>query len=136
MKKELYTYSDYQKDINFILNYIKAKKINHIVGIFRGSLPLAVAISNRAKIPMSVIDYQTRDGNSKFPYLAIKRKEIDKNTLIIDDIYDTGKTIKDINKIFPQAHYLTIFKSNKTEPIKNLTWIRNSDKWIVFEMWE
>jgi len=134
--KELHTYSDFQKDTIKIEDYIKENNINHIVGIYRGSLPLSVALSNRCNIPLSIIDFQTRDGNSKGPVLIKKVKDIDENTLIIDDIYDSGKTLNTIYEKFPKAKYLTLYKKVSTKPAIPLTYLRETDKWIVFEVWE
>ena len=67
----------------------------HIVSLYRGSLPIGVSLSNALKAPLSIIDYQTRDGKSKKPKL-LKNAGITASDLlvVIDDICDSGKTFK------------------------------------------
>ena len=67
----------------------------HIVSLYRGSLPIGVQLSNSLNAPLSIIDYQTRDGKSKKPKL-LKNAGITASDLlvVIDDICDSGVTFK------------------------------------------
>lgn len=67
----------------------------HIVSLYRGSLPLGVKLSNHLQAPLSIIDYQTRDGKSKKPKL-LKNAGITASDLlvVVDDLVDSGKTFK------------------------------------------
>ena len=62
--KHQYTWTDYEKD----MKSIDWLKFDHVVGIYRGSLPMAVHISNIRNVPMSIVGFQTRDGKDKNPY--------------------------------------------------------------------
>lgn len=60
----------------------------------------------------------------------------DKNLLIIDDIVNTGHTAKAVRKLFPHAHYASLYVK---DDYKNLvdTYITdvNQETWFVFP-WE
>ena len=91
--KQLYSHSDYQRDTQEIVKILKNRDV-HLVSLYRGSLPLGVKLSNILKLPLSIIDFQSYDGNSNKPSL-IKNAGIKQNQtiVILDDIYDTGETI-------------------------------------------
>jgi len=139
--KFYYKADKYLEDLETIKNYVKINGITNVVGIYRGSLPLAVAISNKCEIPMSMIDFQTKDGDSKEP--SILKQTFNKNDkiLVVDDIYDTGKTLNIIDEFLKEKgynniNYLTLFKADKTEPKIPLEYLNISNKWVVFEVWE
>ena len=56
--KIYYEWTDYSADIKQVKNL----EFDHVVGIYRGSLPVAVHISNVFEVPMSIVGFQTRDG--------------------------------------------------------------------------
>lgn len=100
-----YEWSDYQEDIKSI-DWLK---FHHVIGIYRGSLPIATHISNTKNVPMSIIGFQTRDNNDKKPYWihnAILDKDFtqeEKTILIVDDIYDTGNTINKVKEFIESS---------------------------------
>ena len=82
-----YDWSDYESD----MNSIDWLKFSHVIGIYRGSLPMATHISNVRDVPMSIIGFQTRDGSDKKPYWiynAMDWNDFKEETtiLIVDDI--------------------------------------------------
>ncbi len=149
MDKKLYTYENYMEDIEKISAYIKANKIEQIICIYRGSLPMGVLLSNIHKLPLQIIDYQSRDGDTKKPnwikYEHKKGCHPFQNGLILDDIFDSGLTIRTIKKWLespslnsymkqPEYHYITLF--GKWNDI-GAGYIReHTGEWIVFEPWE
>ena len=91
--KIYYSWEDYNKDMHDAASL----DFDHVVGIYRGSLGMAAHVSNLYNVPMSIIGIQTRDGNDKVPQWI--HNLIDKDTkriLIVDDIYDTGYTMKKV----------------------------------------
>ena len=137
--KTYYTWRDYEADIHQIRDF----EFDHVVGIYRGSLPMAVHISNVFEVPMSIIGLQTRDGNDKEPYMIksidhIHRGSPGKKILIVDDIYDTGLTMKKI------IRYLTPYSVDRLQGFClfgkenkfNISYANEHDgSWIVFP-WE
>ena len=108
-----FTWSEFDKSVEHIANKCKFLKFSGIYGVPRGGLCLAVALSHKLKVNLI--------------------SEPIRNSLIVDDIYETGYTLntfKDIegamffvlfSKIKP-TWWNTVFKSEKNE-------------WIVFP-WE
>lgn len=71
-----------------------------IVGITRGGLLPAVLLSQYLKVPMTSLDFSLRD-NTEIPnqtntWLAEDAISHRKNILIVDDINDTGATLRSI----------------------------------------
>ena len=139
LAKIFYEWDDYEYDIRQVKNF----EFDHVVGVYRGSLPMAVHISNVFDVPMSIIGLQTRDGDDKEPYMI---KDIDniyqgfpgKKILIVDDIYDTGLTMKKV------IRYLTHYSVDRIQGFClfgkknnfNVSYANEHDgSWIVFP-WE
>lgn len=125
MKKVYYTWSDVEGACLDIARQIQQSgfKPDYIVGLTRGGLAPAVLLSNYLDVPMETLKVQLRDGstqesncwmaedaigyipleertaNGGWATLPIKRKKI----LIVDDINDTGATIKWIKKDWREA---------------------------------
>ena len=102
-EKTYYTWSDYAKDMR-ATDWIKC---DHVVAVYRGSLGMACHISNMKDIPMSIVGFQTRDGDDKKPYWIHNATEADtswlddsegKHILVVDDIYDTGRTMNEVQE--------------------------------------
>ncbi len=96
-EKIYYEWSDYVKDIK-ATDWIKC---DHVIGIYRGSLGMASHISNVRNVPMSIIGFQTRDGDDKKPYwihnVMTDKSFVNESTiLIVDDIYDSGHTMNSV----------------------------------------
>ena len=99
-----YDWSDYESD----MNSIDWLKFSHVIGIYRGSLPMATHISNVRDVPMSIIGFQTRDGSDKKPYWIYNTMDWndfkeETTILIVDDIYDTGNTINKVKKLIENS---------------------------------
>tara|TARA_B100000073_G_scaffold272502_1_gene232232 strand:- start:374 stop:838 length:465 start_codon:yes stop_codon:yes gene_type:complete len=99
-----YDWSDYESD----MNSIDWLKFSHVIGIYRGSLPMATHISNVRDVPMSIIGFQTRDGSDKKPYWIYNAMDWNdfkeqKTILIVDDIYDTGNTINKVKELIENS---------------------------------
>lgn len=112
---QYYSWKEFEKDIPKIVKLIKRKKLkfDNIFGIPRGGLCLAVCLSHHLGVPLA--------------------DKIKPNTLIVDDISDTGETLSKYRKYNnPTA---TIFCHPKTKLTPDV-WIRKKEnKWIVFP-WE
>ena len=101
-----FTWSEFDKSVEQIANKCRSKEFSGIYGVPRGGLCLAVALSHKLKIDLI--------------------SEPIRNSLIVDDIYETGYTLntfKDIegamffvlfSKIKP-TWFNTVFKSKKND---------------------
>mgnify|MGYP001358257760 CR=1 FL=1 len=116
MNKIHLSWEEFDSMVNQLVEKIKisGKKFDSVCGIPRGGLPIAVCISHRLDLPLTFLPK--------------------KNTLIVDDISDNGKTLESHAKKHKIATLYTTSWS-KTKP----DWyvgIKESQKdWIVFP-WE
>ena len=108
-----FTWDEFNKSVEHIANKCKFKEFSGIYGIPRGGLCLAVALSHKLKIKLI--------------------SEPIKNSLIVDDVYETGITLNTFKDI-KGAMFFVLFSKNKP------TWwnsvhISEKKEWIVFP-WE
>jgi hypoxanthine phosphoribosyltransferase len=61
----------------------------------------------------------------------------DQNTLIVDDIYDTGKTMTQLRRLNPRAQFATLYFSNlhSDDEIEYYGFSYNGNEWLDFP-WE
>ena len=108
-----FTWSEFDKSVEHIYNKCKFIEFSGIYGVPRGGLCLAVALSHKLKINLI-------------------SKPI-KNSLIVDDVYETGITLNTFKNI-EGAMFFVLF--SKIKPIWwNTVHISEKSEWIVFP-WE
>jgi len=115
-----------------------------VVGVARGGLVPAVAISHFLDVPLGVVFYSAREDNKSQKSLVIHGTlgKLTKHTniLVVDDIADTGKTLEDIrdcwgkylNLRFATLHWKL---SSKIKPDFYGAEIANDAPWITYP-WE
>ena len=107
------SWSEFDKSVEYIAKKCKFLEISGIYGIPRGGLCLAVALSHKLKINLI--------------------SEPIKNSLIVDDIYETGFTLKTFKHI-EGAMFFVLF--SKVSPTWwNSVHMSEKSEWIVFP-WE
>ena len=133
MNKQLQiTWNDFDKAVLKLTNQvIKDGKPDIVVGIARGGLPLAVALSHQLAVPLIVPAY----GHS---YATIS----DKNILIVDDISDTGQEMRQqlsyANQFgCNQVRTLVLIEREGTLQSTTYKWkhITKDEGWVIFP-WE
>ena len=136
--KILYSYEKYIEDLNLISPIMQ--DIDHIVAIYRGSLPMGVHLSNLYNIPLSIIDFQSRDGDSSdVTWMKNLLNDKTKRVLVIDDIYDSGLTMDKVQQFLgnipdrPDFYYLTIYGKENKDDVNYLR--EHTGEWINF-YWE
>ena len=108
-----FTWSEFDKSVEYIADKCKILEFSGIYGVPRGGLCLAVALSHKLKINLI--------------------SEPTKNSLIVDDIYETGITLNTFKDI-EGAKFFVLF--SKMEPTWwNSVFISEKSEWIVFP-WE
>ena len=142
-----YYYDEYYNDIATLYDRYVNVVNPHIVGVYRGSLPMATHLSNVLECPMSIIKFQSRDGEDKKAEWLLNLTE-DKSVrdkpqffphlIVVDDVYDTGKTFRAIKEL-PE------FQNNPDYSLTALFGNANEDgvsylheqlyRWIVYP-WE
>ena len=141
-------------EINFyartIADRLKDKEITHVVGLARGGLVPATIMSYVLKVPLlnyAISSYKETTKTNEFKinqfvhFNDLKSiDEVDPCILVVDDICDTGDTMRYIcDKIeFSgiEAKYATVFTKEKhKEWLDQYGVVIPDNKWIVFP-WE
>ena len=108
-----FTWSEFDIGVEHIANKCKFLNFSGVYGVPRGGLCLAVALSHKLKIDLI--------------------SEPIKNSLIVDDVYETGFTLNTFKDI-EGAMFFVLF--SKIEPIWwNTVYVSKKKEWIVFP-WE
>lgn len=118
------SWGDIEQLVDSLADDIKesGKNFTLIAGVTRGGLVPAVMLSHRLGIPMVGI-------------ASNEMIEHDHETLIVDEIYDTGKTINKLRELNPRAKFAVLY-SNRFLPELDFPGVRQAlDNWIVFP-WE
>ena len=116
--KEFITWNVIDEAVTDIAFNIKNtnKDFKGVYGIPRGGLILAVMLSHKLDIP-----------------LIMSVDDLDENSIIIDDIADTGKTLLDFVKY--ESYVVTIHEHEQSLIKPDYSVIDKGDKWIVYP-WE
>lgn len=114
LKKTYYTWLQFDNDIKKMSEKIKksGRNFDGVWGPVRGGLVPAVMLSHALSLPF--LDRPTG------------------KTLVVDDIADTGKTLKE----FYRKNFITTFYYHRQSIVVPDIWLREKkDQWIVFP-WE
>ncbi len=93
------TIDDFQEAIHRICTQVResAIRFDFIVSISRGGLIPGVLLSHNLQIPLRVVEWSTRDTGLKLCPKDIARDAArGKSVLVVDDIVDSGITIREL----------------------------------------
>ena len=108
-----FSWEEFDKSVEHIANECKFLEFSGIYGVPRGGLCLAVALSHKLKINLI--------------------SEPIKNSLIVDDIYETGMTLNTFKNIEGATFFVLFSKIIPTW--WNTVHLSENKEWIVFP-WE
>ena len=108
-----FSWSEFDKSVEYISNKYRLIEFSGIYGVPRGGLCLAVARSHELKINLI--------------------SDPIKNSLIVDDVYETGITLNTFKNIEGAKFFVLFSKQNPTW--WNSVYISEKSDWIVFP-WE
>ena len=108
-----FTWIEFDESVELIASTCKFMKFSGIYGVPRGGLCLAVALSHKLSIKLV--------------------SEPIKNSLIVDDVYETGHTLNSFKNIEGAMHYVLVSKKDPTW--WNAVKVSKKKEWIVFP-WE
>jgi len=139
-----YSYDEFRKDTKQLLESVKPLQVDMVLGIARGGLTLAHALSEGLEL-RNVQTLRTELYDEQ-----IKRKQITiystcsfkniKKVLVVDDIADSGDTLKAVMEELilqnPSVEFVsaTLFYK-KTSVYEPTFWVQEADEWIEF-FWE
>ena len=108
-----FTWREFDKSVDYIADQCKSWKLSGIYGVPRGGLCLAVALSHK-------LDIQLIEKPSK-------------NSLIVDDIFETGITLSNFKNIEGAIFFVLVSKKKPIwwHTVKSVC----KKEWIVFP-WE
>ena len=144
MKKIYYSYDEFKSDTLELLKKIPDNEFDTLIGIARGGLTLTHMLSEALDIRnVQTISTQLYDETKKRECITINDTcslEGSKSVLLVDDIADSGETLKalynHLTLTYPHIHFktATLFykKSSVFEPD---FWVKEATSWIEF-FWE
>ena len=110
-----------------------------IVAITRGGMAPAMIIARELDIrTVDTLSIKSYDHQSQDEAKILKKPSNDlvkdgTGIIIIDDLVDSGKTLEAVKKLYPKAHYATVYAKAKGRPLVD-TFITevSQDTWIFF----
>ena len=140
-----YYYDQYYNDVITLKERYDKIPDPHVVAIYRGSLPLGVHLSNILKCPLSIVKYQSRDGEDSQAEWLLNLTGDKKlhpkffpELIVVDDIYDTGETFRAVLDLpefnnNPNYRAIALFGNPNDDGVLYLN--EQVYRWIVFP-WE
>ncbi len=110
-----------------------------VVAITRGGLVPAAIIARELEIrTVDTISVKSYDHQDQSEAVVLKAPDADimgdgTGILVVDDLVDSGKTLELVRKLYPNAHFATVYAKPKGEPMVD-TYITSvsQDTWIFF----
>jgi hypothetical protein len=140
--KEILTWEEFEDLSNKLYKKIN-QKYDEIICIATGGLVLGKILSDKMKLPLSVItakSYTTgKQTNQSLVIGTLSGLNPPKNNiLLVDDLIETGQTIQEIEKRLKENYpsiskinTATIYKKEKS-PFEPTFFLKETSKWIVF----
>ena len=113
-------YKEMRNDLVYWITYEQDEEIGAIYGLPRGGQPIAVELSHKLKLPL-IMNYYDR------------KVVTDKKLLVVDDIADTGHTLKDFEN--PHNIICTLHYHEDSLVLPDYYVKLKGDDWIVYP-WE
>ena len=104
--RRIISWSDYDELVSSIASQLGDWEPDAIVGLTRGGLIPAVQFSHMFNVKLYTLNISLRDG--KAPSAKFDWKQLDKysRVLIIDDINDSGSTLREVHNQFYTRAYM------------------------------
>lgn len=127
----------HQDTINLCKKIKQNGKYNKIVAISRGGLLPAGILAYELDIRNTqAINISSYDGEQQRSLDDVEICDnvgaVDENTLIVDDLSDTGTTFKLLRSRFPNARYVTVYAKPKGQSVVDIFAREMPDEWLVF----
>ena len=140
MNEKIYiSWSEFHQDVKNLCKKIKqtGKSYNKIVAISRGGFIPAGILSYELNIrKTSVINIISYNGSEQTKLEKIDNiesvGEVDEKTIIIDDLSDSGQTIKVMRQTFAKGTYVTVYAKEKGKNQPDIYEKEMPEKWLVF----
>ncbi len=131
-------WDEFHKHAKELAEKIKAyRSFDKIVAVSRGGLLPAgiiaynLGIRNVQTINMSSYDDDVQRSDNEVE-ISADIGSVDENTIIIDDLADTGKTFQLLHRIYPKAVMAAVYAKPQGSVFLDIYARDIPDKWIVF----
>ncbi len=131
-------WDEFHQDVKDLCVKIKASgEYNKVVAVARGGLVTAGIIAYELGIRnCSVVNIATYVGSEHLKLDEIDHPElvgkVDEHTLVIDDLSDSGQTIKVMRRAFPKGKFVTVYAKPVGKSEVDIYARDLDDKWVVF----
>lgn len=131
-------WEEFHQDVKQLSKKIKQSgEYDKIVAISRGGLLPAGILAYELDIRNSaVVNCSTYFDAVQTQMERIEHPEhaglVDEKTLIVDDLSDSGQTLRVLRHDFPQAKYVTVYTKSKGKSVVDIYTRELPDQWIVF----
>ena len=110
-----------------------------VIAITRGGMAPAMIVARELDIrTVDTISVKSYDHQKQSEAVVLKSPDLNlmgdgEGVLIIDDLVDTGKTLRVVKELFPKAHIATVYAKPEGRPMTD-TFITevSQDTWIFF----
>jgi len=111
-----------------------------LVAITRGGMAPAMIVARELDVrTVDTISVKSYDNQTQAAATVLKSPDAalmgadGEGILVIDDLVDSGKTLELVRKMYPRAHFATVYAKPKGEPMVD-TFITgvSQDTWIFF----
>lgn len=126
------TWEHYDEMLNKLYRRVQDQNYDMIIGVTRGGLVPAVQLSHLLGVPMGTVQYQLRDGNGSMHIISQQGYQ---KALIVDDICDTGDTIRGLSEVFKNTDFAVLIDKTGDSMVKYRAEYFEADDWVVFP-WE
>ena len=139
MEEKFYiNWDDFHKHTKHLAKELEGKgNFNRIIAISRGGL-----------IPAGILAYEMNIRNCDTINISgydndVKRKDadvvqnivlsdIDEHALLVDDLTDSGRTLKIVRQQYPAAHFACVYVKPNSAILPDSFSVKLPNKWIVF----
>lgn len=139
MSAKIYiSWEEFHNQVKILAAKIKAAgKFNRIVAVSRGGLiPAGILAYELGIRDCDVINMSSYDGDKKRPDDEIEIKgllaNVDKKTLIVDDLSDSGRTLDLLRRQYPKATRACVYTKPKGQSSCEIFAQSLPDQWVVF----
>ena len=144
MEKYYYGYDEFKDDVKELVELTKPYNADTYLAIARGGLTLghfmANALDTRRLYTLNSIHYNGEEKLDTFDIFNVPSLDDAKRVLIIDDIIDSGETMREIIKLlkvkYPNTEFKTATIFYKTSAVLKADFaLKEAHEWIDF-FWE
>jgi len=137
-EKRYINWNELHQDTKILADKIKKSGVyTKIIAVSRGGLIPASIVSYELNIRnIQTVNVLSYDGEKQRPDTAFVAeshiRDADEQTLIIDDVSDTGKTFQLLHKMFPKAKLAAVYAKPSGVKYVDIYAVDMPDKWLVF----